>query len=201
MFNLDYDSQFADVYNACEGWCSWYKAMAMRKYITDRKLTKIVELGVWRGKSLLPMAATVKKRKEGLVIGIDPYSVSEAIQDYGEDLNERTKALDFEGAYQSVLKNIEKFELQDYCKLIRKTSTEAAADISMIDLLHIDANHSESHVLNDVNLYLPKVIPGGIIWFDDSDWAGVESTIKKTLEGGRVKILETLGSQTIMEKI
>lgn len=205
MFKMEYDPSneitLERVWNACEGWCSIGKADAMHRLIKERNIHRIVEIGVYGGKSLLPMAYTCRERGFGTVFGIDPYTTDDAIQTADNDLNERTRAIDFEAVYQRVLANLERFEMSHLCKILKMTSTKAAPLMGDIDLLHIDGNHDEANVTNDIDLYIPKVIPGGVVWFDDLDWPGVKAAIEKELPKGRIKLLAIDGSQWIGEKI
>lgn len=189
-----------EVCNSLEGFCSYGKVEAMSTLITQKGYQSVAEIGVFGGRSLLPMAYTMKCRGKGMVYGIDPYTVSDAIQDYGEDLNERTKQIDFEKVYEDIRKNISKFELEDHCTLLRKTSNEAVNEIPSIELLHIDGNHSYKNVASDLGNYVPKLVSGGILWMDDCDWVGVRQAIDEELAKGRLRLLGTQGSQLLAVK-
>jgi Methyltransferase domain len=65
-----------------------------------------------------------------------------------------------------------RLELNSVCTLIRARADAVADEFSVesIGLLHVDGNHSEALSMRDVTLYLPKVAPGGHIFFDDISW-------------------------------
>jgi hypothetical protein len=46
-----------------------------------------------------------------------------------------------------------------------------------IEILSIDGNHSELSSCRDVRSYLPLVISGGFIWFDDTDWSSTNKAV------------------------
>lgn len=51
-----------------------------------------------------------------------------------------------------------------------------------IDLLFVDADHSEAGVLKDLALWAPKIAPGGILAghdFDEREFPGVVSAVRK----------------------
>ena len=55
------------------GWCSTDKAKAMASLIVKYKPETIVEIGVFGGRSLIPMAMACRHNGTGRVYGIDPY--------------------------------------------------------------------------------------------------------------------------------
>jgi hypothetical protein len=56
------------------------------------------------------------------------------------------------------------------CVQLVQSTSESAALIEDIELLHIDGNHSETTSLIDVTKWVPQVKKGGIIIFDDVNW-------------------------------
>ena len=52
-----------------------------------------------------------------------------------------------------------------HCRLVRKSSIEAAASVSngSLDVVYIDADHHYDAVMKDLETWIPKVRPGGII--------------------------------------
>ena len=179
--NYRQGKKIRNIIDECPGWCRVDKALAFEQIIRERNIKLSVEIGVYGGRSLLPQALAHKEYTGGMVIGIDPWNAHDAMQ-YGEGAakeifirtNERFKDFDFESLFQSVNRQIEKYGVQGHCKLIRKRSSDAVADIpDGIEFLHIDGNHGDDAVMQDVTLYLPKVKQGGLIWFDDVKWDSV----------------------------
>lgn len=107
----------------------------------------LVEIGVWRGKSLMLMNEV--SNHERRVIGIDPFELDNQFEEFSH--------------YKELL-------LPD-AVIIRgcsELSAERFYDLSpKVALLHIDGGHTRRHVLLDFLLYSPSIVPGGFIVFDD----------------------------------
>jgi predicted O-methyltransferase YrrM len=163
------------------GWCPLNKQHILAALILGHQCRRIVEIGVFQGGSLLPMAAAARITS-GVVLGIDPYDSAAAEQKdhldrlaplIGTDWHER---IDWEGLHARVCETITQRGLSPYCRIVRATSSLAAEDIEPgIDLLHIDGNHDEAAVAADIASYVPKVRPGGFVVLDDTHWDGVYS--------------------------
>jgi predicted O-methyltransferase YrrM len=151
------------------GWCSEEKASTLIDIILANKPQKIVEIGVWGGKSLIPMAYAVKANGSGAVYGIDPWSAQESADGMDGVNYEWWSQVDHELVYQSLVSSIKKFELENQIVLVRDTS-ENAPLISDIDILHIDGNHSDEASFIDVSKWVPCVKSGGLVIFDDVNW-------------------------------
>src|ERR1035437_4079135 len=76
-----------------DGWCSLEKAHALAAAILTLRPNIIVEVGVWAGRSIVPMGLALKKlaemnpsAKHGRIIGIDPWKAEESAKEMtGED--------------------------------------------------------------------------------------------------------------------
>lgn len=157
------------------GWCSHEKLLNFVDLVLEVKPDVCVEIGVYGGASLLPVAYTLKFLKHGIVIGIDPWDFIECIR--GLD------SIKYEGAWRTWLsipmdvvyydfqQLVKRFKLDDYVYVYNTTSEKAADQIEpFIDILHIDGSHSEYASTRDIQLYLPKVRSGGYIWLTDAIW-------------------------------
>ncbi len=186
--------------NADFGGGSFMSKTYLMAYLIDTfKLKCYIDIGVYKGRSLLPLSYVVGQN-EGKAIGIDPYE-NEVAKEYDVDeekrdlINSFIDKLDFNALYNDVIMKIEKFELSDYCKIIRKKSSEAVADIIKskikIDMLHIDGNHDSIYVQEDADKYLPLVKEGGFVIFDDIDWDSVNVVYKKVKEQNYISVFES----------
>ena len=151
------------------GWCSKFKAAILMDLILQKKAKTVVEIGVWGGKSLIPMAFAIKSLTNGKVYGIDPWSNAESALGMNGVNQEWWGKVDHEAIYQNLVQKINKFNLQNTVSLIRATSKNASP-IAGIDVLHIDGNHSEEASFLDVQKWVPLVSSGGLIIFDDTTW-------------------------------
>ncbi|MGI6684355.1 MAG: class I SAM-dependent methyltransferase [Bacillota bacterium] len=175
------------------------KTYLMAYLIESFNLKYYIEIGVYKGKSLLPLSYVVGQNN-GKAIGIDPYE-KETAKEY--DLDENKKELinsfidnlDFDSIYHDVIMKIENFGLNDYCKIIRKKSSEAVADLIKnkikIDILHIDGNHDSVYVQEDADKYLPLVNEGGFVIFDDIDWNSVDKIYKEVKKHNYIPVFES----------
>lgn len=152
------------------GWCSYQKASVMIDIILAAKPKTIVEIGVWAGKSLIPMAYILKQNGKGKIYGIDPWDPDASIQGLmHESAREFWRIADHDFILERLCGQIKEFGLENYVELIRATSIDAPP-IQDIDLLHIDGNHSDETSYIDVTKWVPLVRPGGWIVFDDINW-------------------------------
>jgi hypothetical protein len=169
------------------GGSSLLKAMTLATLIVTRDLHLVVEIGVYRGRLLVPMAIAMASLGRGEAVGIDPYSATAAVQtddhDRGLDLVEWPRTVDWDNLYAEVSARIRHLGLEDYCRVIRARSADVAAsfELATIDLLHVDGNHDRDAVARDVELFLPKVRPGGIVVLDDVSWPSVRPTYDSLL--------------------
>lgn len=159
-----------------EGWCTKKKASILMDLINMIQPKIVVEIGVFGGKSLIPMGFAVRQNRMGKVYGIDPWlNIASA-----EGMDGANKKYWLEVNHGAILQGlkakIREFGLENQIELIRSTS-ENAPPIDQIDILHIDGNHSEATSYLDVTKWVPLVRKGGIIILDDITW----STTKKAV--------------------
>ena len=155
-----------------EGWCSKEKALSFIDLVLQTKPTICVEIGIFGGASVFPVASALQYLGTGVIIGIDPWDKIECLKYFDpfedrEHLNWWGK-INLNHIYASYLNMISKHSLEDYCFTMQVSSEKAVSEIKTIDILHIDGNHSEASSMQDVLLYLPKVRLGGYIWMNDA---------------------------------
>ncbi len=152
-----------------EGWCTKKKASVLIDLVLMAQPETIVEIGVFGGKSLIPMAYALKENGRGKIYGIDPWEKEYSVVGWDDANKEWWENVDHEAILFGLQEKIEDFKLQNQIQLIRTTS-ELAQPIPNIDILHIDGNHSEETSVFDVTKWVPLVKRGGFIIFDDEDW-------------------------------
>lgn len=156
--------------NQVEGFCSESKACVLVDLVLKKKPEIIVEIGVWGGKSLIPMASALAANRKGMIYGIDPWSNAESLVGVSSEANKSYWTwADHEAVFLNLVQKLGEFGLFPWVTLIRATS-ENASPISDIDLLHIDGNHSDETSYLDVTKWGPLVKKGGFIVFDDIGW-------------------------------
>lgn len=154
-------------YKTIEGWCTREKALEMVKHINDD--TKLcVELGVFGGKSLLPISLINK----GITIGVDAWSKKASLDGVNEEPNnEWWGKIDYDKffSYSVNLMNTYGCHNTSFLRMESSQAIDFFKDHS-IDFLHQDSNHSEKISCMEVELYKNKVKLGGIWVFDDTNW-------------------------------
>lgn len=164
------------------GGCPPKKAFALAWLIRAARLSSALDIGVYRGRCLVPQAIAHRDYTGGIAYGVDPFSNSEAMQHDNAALQDRLRdfaaTTDFESIYTDVLRLRDRLGLAAHCRVVRKTSQEAAKDFAAegrrFGLIHIDGNHDKAKVLADVEAYLPLLTPGGFVVLDDVSGASVK---------------------------
>jgi len=163
------------------GGCSASKAYVMASLIRALGAAASLDIGVYRGRSLLPQALAHARHTGGVAFGVDPWSGAEAAERDNAKLKDAIAAFvtntDFEALYREVDARRIELGLAAHCTLVRTTSAAAAQDFrargQRFGLIHIDGNHDTAPVLRDVDDYLPLLAPGGILVMDDVSWDSV----------------------------
>ena len=187
-----------------EGWCSKEKAIAFIDLVLDTKPEICVEIGVFGGSSLFPVASALKYLGKGVVIGIDPWDKIECIK-YFDPIEDADHlkwwgSLNINYIYQSYNNMLRKHKLEDAVETIRSTSELAASAVEEIDILYLDGNHGEFCSLQDVELYFPKVKRGGYIWMNDTLWKERQDAVERLAESCEVVRLIDNGNCILFKK-
>lgn len=164
------------------GWCSKEKALNFIDLVLEVKPQVCVEIGVFGGASLYPVASALKFLGQGVVIAIDPWDKIECIRYLDPDRDKTDLKWwahqNMDHIYFGFLSMLRQFELEKTCVIFRYTSKKAAPAIGQIDILYLDGNHYEKVATEDVRLYLPKVRPGGYIWINDACWQSLQPALQ-----------------------
>ncbi len=160
--------------NQLDGWCSDFKASTLMELVWFMQPKVIVEIGVFGGKSLVPMGFALRQLKNGgIAYGIDPWSTAASVEGMEGANKDWWGSLDHAAILSKLQMKISEFKLNDTISLIQSTSA-TAPDISNIDILHIDGNHSNDASYFDAIKWVPLVRSGGMIVFDDITWGTTE---------------------------
>lgn len=181
----DYDSKYG-----VWGWCTLDKAGCLIDYVNEIcsrvEFPKCVEIGVYGGKSILPVALELKRHKKGIVYAIDPWSNEEATKGYSDLHYNFWSTVDLNRVLNIFRGIISDFQLEPYVNIVRSTSDDAP-EYQDIDLLYIDGQHTEQ-ALKDASKYATQVKKDGYCLVDDVNWGVV---------GNVPDYLRTLGFQHI----
>lgn len=123
---------------------------------------KGVEIGVFKGE----LSKFILNNWDGTLYMVDVWrAIDEGYEDNSNGQNHPN-------AYQETINNIKGFE--ERAIMIRadsKTASELFIDNSL-DFIYIDANHAYDYVMEDLNLWFPKLKKGGV--FSGHDYLGFD---------------------------
>lgn len=141
----------------------------------------IVEIGVFRGRSLLALAEGSAAGNDVPVLGVDPWTLDRPSKDKYKS----------EETFTYVRKAVHASPCGNRITLRRDYGMRVAADWGdrpKVGLLYIDADHRRQPVLDDVKSWAPHLPPGAIIAFDDhhSDFPGVVQAVSELVASGEL---------------
>lgn len=149
----------------------------------------IVELGVYRGDSLVRLALGSRAGKGARVWGIDPWGLPGA---YATRPAMRRK-YGIQNMY-AAQRELERQRVTQLVTLVRDFSVAVGRRWSgpRVGLLYIDALHTEEAVLCDYDAWARHLAPGSIVAYDDycPRFPGVMAAVER-LHGNRFEIVGT----------
>jgi tRNA G46 methylase TrmB len=130
------------------------------RIIEENNYNSFLEVGVWQGENLIPIAKNFPKVK---CYGVDPYSGNSFDDYYKGEIMAVVDASYYNDLYQNIIDKTSKLKNVEF---IRATSAQAAVKFEneSLDVVFIDARHDYQSCKNDILTWLPKVRKGGIIW-------------------------------------
>lgn len=130
----------------------------------------IVEIGVFKGRTLLHMAHGARRGGGARVFGVDPWNLPGDRAPFGgkkkgQANHEYTDAK----TYSTVRDNVRRQGMSRYVTLVRGFSVDVAQqwDGPPVGLLFVDGDHRYDAVLADLWSWTPHLAPGAIVVFDD----------------------------------
>lgn len=178
-----------------EGWTTQEKAEVLAGLILDHKPQVLVEVGVFGGRSVFAMAFALRENGMGTVTGIDPWSLDAVLEGEIGDENRKwwTENVNLQTIYEGFVRGVLEFQLLKQIRWVREKGVVACKMFpdKSIDLLHLDANHSEEASCGEVDHWHKKVKPGGFLVADDVDWTTVAKSLKKIRDLGYKPVTET----------
>jgi predicted O-methyltransferase YrrM len=156
----------ADLAAALEGVDGWFSPDQVAR-VAQRAASvpaggRIVEIGSFRGRSLIAMARSARPAVE--IVAIDPHAGNDRGPQEIEGFAEAA-AVDSE----TFLANLERAGVRSRVTYVRKFSHEALDDVGApIDLLHIDGAHRFAPARGDIKRWGARVAPGGSMLVHDA---------------------------------
>lgn len=188
------------------GWATPEKMTRLYDLATEVSTDKrpcIVELGVFAGRSLFPMALAFKDAGRGLVYGVETWDNITPLE--GENSKENDEwwgrvNMDFIKA--EFFKSVNFLALGNYVEAIKAKTYDAAVrfDDGTISIIHQDSAHNEEVITKELDAWSSKVRIGGYWVTDDDDWKETETGYAKLPSYGFEKI-EDYGKWSIYKKV
>lgn len=171
------------------GWMTPEKGRRLARLVAGlpHVAVRCVELGVFGGRGCAIMALAIKHCLGGAgdVIGIDPYTADAALEGTNAEENRVWwSKLNYAEILKSALEAFERLGVKEMINLRIARSQDVVNDYApaSIDLLHQDSNHSQEVSCWEVLAWSPKMRPGGIWVFDDTNWPSTRMA-QNLLEG------------------
>jgi len=184
------------------GWTTLSKAGCMIDYVDEicssTENPVCVEIGVYAGKSVLPVALELKRNAKGIIYAIDPWTNEEATKGYDGINYDYWNQVDLNEKYQIYKNMVDEFKINDYVVTIKETS-DAVPKIENISMLHIDGQHTEQ-AIRDAKKYASQVVLNGYCIVDDVDW-GVVKNVPEILEKLGFVHVHSVDTAAIYKKI
>lgn len=135
----------------------------------------VVELGVWKGRSLCSVAEIIK-RKNLKVWAVDTFAGTETTPEEKETLASVARNTDIQKIFEQNLKD---FGLTPYVTVIKDSTFNAHTLFKekMFDLLFLDADHQSEAVRKDIKNWYFKVKTHGVFSGHNISWTQVESVV------------------------
>ena len=139
-----------------EGWLSAGEAAAL--FACARRCRGrgvIVEIGSWKGRSTIVLAAGARAGAGGPVYAVDPH--------------QGLPQLGGEPTFAVFQANIAAAGVADLVRPLQQRSADVARGFtSPVELIYIDGAHDHAAVLEDFTAWFPTVLDGGVMAFHDT---------------------------------
>jgi predicted O-methyltransferase YrrM len=160
------DATMSDLDEALDGVEGWFSPEQVARVVERASALpptgRIVEIGSFRGRSMIAMARSAPEGVE--IVAIDPHA--------GNDRGpQEIEGFEDEAAIDSkvFLTNLERAGVRDRVTYVRKFSHDALGDVpGPIDLLHIDGAHRYKPASDDIASWGAKVVDGGSVLIHDA---------------------------------
>lgn len=162
------------------GWTVPERACEMAAAIINAKAKVCVDIGVYAGRSTIAMGFACREVGGGsMVYGIDPWNPFVAHANDDDQLSaDWWKDRSFlELIHRQAMSEVAAHRLEPWVTMIRTEAQYIAGLFPQIDVVNIDGAHGEEASTRDVSLYLPRVVKGGTVFFDDTDWQSTNKAV------------------------
>lgn len=202
--NTTFLKRLEEMLPTMHGWCSLEKAVTLAVYVESLQPDVVVEVGVWGGRSLIPMIMAAPSKTE--FHAIDPWSAPASVEGQVKpDDKEWWGAIDHELVYadfnRRVLELVNERRLDGRKIIVHRMKSDDVTPPPRISIFHCDGNHGPN-ALNDTRRFGANVTVGGVAVLDDLNWSGgfVNAAADWLIENGFVQ-LHHLGTGAVYMKM
>ena len=149
------------------------------------------EIGVEQGKTSKMLLSRMSKLH---LILVDRWCVTPKGDSYfnGSRIMSRYKDAEWQSVYKKAMANIAPYSGRITIYKTDSLTASQKVDDESLDFIFIDADHSYEGVCKDIDAWMPKVKPGGYVFFHDYEnantYTGVKEAIENRLGIGVVKV-------------
>ncbi len=171
MLHTTLFSQIEQLVPTLDGWCSVPKAGQLAATVLALRPKVTVEIGVFGGRSLIPMALAHQMMNSGRVYGIDPWNASSSTEEMTGENKAYWAKVDHDAVYRRFMGHVANLGLSPVVEVIRARSDCYNWPLDLpVDALHIDGSHGYNAATSDATRYGARVRVGGICFVDDISW-------------------------------
>jgi predicted O-methyltransferase YrrM len=153
-----------------QGWASDHSYL--KEAIQERRPSVVIEVGVWKGGSVLTMAEEMRRQElDSVIVAVDTW-----LGAWDHWLQPKWfEHLRFSGGYPTLYytfaSNVVSKGLQEFIVPLPLDSVNAAVILKHynidIDVIHLDGGHDFACVMADLRVWWPLLKPGGLLIGDD----------------------------------
>lgn len=157
----------------------------------------IVEIGVYRGRTVSYLGYGARLGEGAAVYGIDPWD----LQDQRTQSREQRRLRFADAGTRRIAEQtVQQQGMRGYVTLIRGFSTQVAETWTgpKVGLLYVDGDHARDSVIADVSAWLPHLADGAVLAFDDYGTThnpGVVEAVNALVEEGLLVVEEVIDGQ------
>lgn len=164
-----------------DGWCTPVKAQKLYELASSPSCEIAVEIGIFGGKSLIPMALAFADKGHGCIYGVEPWDNGVAVETVTDDDNDAWwRTIDLVAIKRNFFSHVARLKIEKYVRILEIPSDSATLVFQTsrfagrIDLVHVDGAHSVEQSVYDCALWLRLLKPGGHLVLDDTNWQSVK---------------------------
>lgn len=166
---------------------AFFNYLPFYKFVSGiANLTRFVEIGVYSGASITFLAKQLIERGTPFELyAVDLWDQVNAETDYKREVGTPI--------WSEFIERIERQGVSGHIRILKKESAAAAAHFKdkSVGFAFIDANHDKPHVIADIQAWLPKIAPGGILaGHDYGEPCGVKEAVDELL-GDKISLMGT----------